>query len=94
MRNAMMVCACLLSAAPAFARTPDVPPSPLPGLGGSTRAWLNLQTNAAAQAPDVRAVPGEVAEEVYQRYVTSFKHPIPEQFPRESFAQGGSGGGK
>jgi hypothetical protein len=28
-------------------------------------------------------MPGEVADRVYQRYLQSFTHPIPEQFERE-----------
>lgn len=93
MKNVIMICAGLLLAAPAFAQDTAAPP-PLPSLGSDTRAWLDLQTNPAAQTPDVRAVPGEVAEEVYQRYVNSFKHPIPEAFSRDSFVQGEGSGSK
>ena len=60
-------------------------------LGASTRQWMDLQKTPAAQASDARPMPGEVAEQVYQRYVNSFKYPIPQQFARESFK--GSGGG-
>ena len=43
-------------------------------------------------------MPGEVADAVYERSLNSFKHPIPEQFRRQSSGsdsggQGGSGSG-
>jgi hypothetical protein len=85
----LFVCAPLLASAQAGGTE-----NPLPQLGGDTRAWLALQTDPAAQTPDVRAVPGEVAEQVYQRYINSFKYPIPETFKRESFVESGGGGGQ
>lgn len=93
MKKLMMICAGLLAATPmlASAQAPTAA-DPLPRLGGDTRAWLELQTNPAAQATDVRAVPGEVAEQVYQRYINSFKYPIPETFKRDSFVESGGGG--
>ena len=63
-------------------------------LGRDARAWLDLQKNPAAQVPEVRAVPGEVSEQVYQRYVNSFKYTIPEKYDREGFTSSGGGGGK
>lgn len=71
---------------------PPAEAAPLPQLGADTRSWLALQKETAAQVPDLRPVPGEVAEQVYQRYVNSFKHPIPETFKRDSFVESGSGG--
>lgn len=78
--------------APAAAQ-PVAEATPLPRIGADTRSWLALQKDAAAQTPDLRPVPGEVAEQVYQRYVDSFKHPIPEEFKRDSFVGNGSGSG-
>ncbi|WP_028080297.1 DUF3613 domain-containing protein [Solimonas soli] len=91
MKKSMLIGAMLLAAAPAYAG--ETQAAPLPRLGADTQAWLALQTDPAAQAADVRPVPGEVAERVYQRYVDSFKFPIPEHFQRDSFVQGGGSGG-
>lgn len=68
--------------------------STTPALGRDARAWLELQKDPAAQVPDVRPVPGEVSEQVYQRYVNGFKYSIPEKFDRESFVGSGGGGGQ
>lgn len=52
--------------------------SPLP-VGSATRRLLLLQAQgehaSAAQYP----MPGAVAQQVYQRYLKSFAHPVPEQ---------------
>ncbi|NGY05292.1 DUF3613 domain-containing protein [Solimonas terrae] len=95
MKKLVVVVACLLASSPLLALAQaQGAADPLPLLGGDTRAWLDLQTSPAAQAADVRPVPGEVAEQVYQRYINSFKYPIPETFKRDSFVQnGGSGSG-
>lgn len=94
MKKFVMICAGLLAAVPllASAQAPDAS-DPLPRLGGDTRAWLALQTSPSAQETEIRPVPGEVAEQVYQRYINSFKYPIPETFKRDSFVEGGGGGG-
>ena len=67
--------------------------SAAPAPGSDTRALLDLQisNNAALGAP--RPMPGEVADQVYSRYVKSFSHPIPERFDREKFSNSGGGGG-
>lgn len=44
-------------------------------VGQQTRAWLDLQ-GRNAQPGRSHAVPGEVADRVYQRYVDSFRAPI------------------
>jgi hypothetical protein len=63
-------------------------------LGTEARAWTDLQKNGRASLGSVRPMPGEVADKVYDRYLQSFSHPIPEAFERESFVgSGGSGGG-
>ena len=61
--------------------------------GAETRAWVDLQASGSAAVGDARPMPGEVADLVYQRYVNSFKHPIPAQFPRTSGGESGSGSG-
>ena len=65
---------------------------------GSAREWLSLQAGGTAASSEPRPMPGEVADAVYERYLNSFKHPIPEQFRRQSSGsdsggQGGSGSG-
>jgi len=89
MKKSMLIGVLMLVAAPAFAD--EAPAEPLPRLGASTQSWLALQTDPAAQASELRPLPGEVAERVYQRYIDSFKYPIPEQYQRESFIKSGGG---
>ena len=99
MKKSVLIAIACWAVSPAWAQEPAQPDAPaadagtqLPRVGADTRAWLDLQTSAASQVPDVRPVPGEVADQVYQRYVNSFKFPIPEEFKRDKFVQqGGSG---
>lgn len=65
-------------------------------VGNETRALLELQRDGQSASAAQRPMTGEVADKTYQRYVDSFAHPIPEQFPRESFSSssGGSSGGQ
>jgi hypothetical protein len=62
-------------------------------LGAETRAWLELQRNGNASNATPRPMPGEVADKVYERYLNSFAHPIPDSFSREQFVSGGGGNG-
>ena len=64
-----------------------------PKPGTETKAWLDLQKSGKAASKEARPVPGEIAEKTYDRYLKSFDHPIPEEFSRESFSSGNSGGG-
>ncbi|MDW5441692.1 DUF3613 domain-containing protein [Polaromonas sp. SM01] len=69
---------------PASAQTPPTPVPAAPAavaveplrVGDATRQLLSLQRNATG--PD-RPIPGEQAGLSYQRYLDSFKHPIPER---------------
>jgi hypothetical protein len=61
--------------------------------GTQTRSWVELQVSNNASLGAARPMPGEVADQVYQRYLKSFTHPIPEYFERDKFVQSGSGGG-
>ncbi|GAC1628233.1 MAG: hypothetical protein NVS9B10_17960 [Nevskia sp.] len=74
-----------------FAATP--PAVTASGFGASTRNWTSLQISGAAAVKDERPLPGEVATKIYERYLQSFTHPIPEKFSQSSFSTGGSGGG-
>lgn len=58
-------------------------------IGDQTRDWLELQASGAQASEAERPMTGELAERVYQRYLDSFSHPIPEQFAREAFTSDG-----
>lgn len=62
------------------------------GFGSQTRYWLNTQTSGTNSVTDARPMPGEVATMVYQRYLNSFTHPIPERYEADTFSTQGSGG--
>lgn len=62
-------------------------------LGAEVRAWTELQKSGNASLGAIRPMPGEIADRVYERYLQSFTRPIPEQYGRESFVGGSSGGG-
>lgn len=79
---------------PVASTTPaKVAPTRGEGFGADTRYWTSLQVSGAAAVTDERPLPGEVATKVYERYVQSFAHPIPEKFDRDSFQSGSGGGG-
>lgn len=71
---------------PAWAETPAEATAD----GSSTRQWMSLQKGDAATVPAARPQSGEVGDRVYQRYLESFEHPIPETFEREQFTSGSS----
>jgi hypothetical protein len=76
--------------------TPAATPAAAPaeqGFGSQTRLWLATQTSGTASVSEARPMPGEVATLVYQRYLNSFTHPIPERYSSESFKASGTGGG-
>lgn len=104
MRGWMIVACCTLpfaalaqpdtAAAPADNTTaaPAAAPAPGQGFGSQTRYWLATQASGASSVPDPRPMPGEVASLVYQRYLNSFTHPIPERYEADTFStKGGSG---
>lgn len=68
-------------------------PAGLPPNGEETRAWLQLQKSGNASLGAPRPMTGEVADQVYRRYLESFTRPVPEDFERESFGAGSGGGG-
>lgn len=68
---------------PAAATAAVVEPVPLRGHGEQTRRWLEMQRSGEAAHGALQGLPGEVAEQVWARYVASFSHPIPERFERE-----------
>lgn len=65
-----------------------------PALGAETRAWLTLQQSGQQASGAPRPMPGEMADSVYQRYLDSFKQPIPAEFKRQSASETGNANGK
>lgn len=63
-------------------------------LGAQTKAWLTLQSSGKQAASGPRPMPGEIADNVYQRYADSFKQPIPAEFKRQAADGGSNGSGK
>lgn len=63
-----------------------------PAVGDDTRTWLEYQESGRAAPADVRPIPGEVADKIYQRYLNSFDNKIPERYEREKFVSSGSSG--
>jgi len=63
-------------------------------MGEQTKAWVELQKGGQQASGAPRPMPGEIADNVYQRYADSFKLPIPAEFKRQSTgSSGGSGNG-
>lgn len=60
-------------------------------LGAESKAWVELQKSGKQASPVPKPMPGEIADNVYQRYADSFKQPIPAEFKRQS---AGDGSGK
>ncbi|HEX4895203.1 MAG TPA: DUF3613 domain-containing protein [Solimonas sp.] len=83
---AVLLPALLLSTLPAVAADETPPP------GSEARAWLDLQRSGAAASRTPPTTSGEVADRVYQRYLQSFEHPLPERFEREEINTGGGSG--
>lgn len=88
--------AALLSVAPAAYAQEPAPAADAAALeaealesGRSTAGWLDLQVGNSVALSATRPMPGEVADQVFSRYVKSFSHPIPVEFARDRFIQGG-----
>ena len=102
MRGWMMVAACTLPFAAlaqpdgTAASTPAAAPASAPvagqGFGSQTRFWLATQTSGISSVTEERPMPGEAATLVYQRYLNSFTHPIPERYESDSFKTSGASG--
>jgi hypothetical protein len=82
------------SAAAASAPAPAAAaPAAGQGFGSQTRYWLATQASGASSVTDARPMPGEAATLVYQRYLNSFTHPIPERYESDTFSPSGGAGG-
>ena len=53
--------------------------APRKEVGDATRALLALQAEGGQAPSRTYVVPGVVANKIYERYVNSFAHPIPER---------------
>ncbi len=85
--------ALLLGAAlPALAQ--DAPAAPIAPLGAESQAWVQLQQAGTEASGAARPLPGEIADNIYQRYVDSFKQPIPAEFKRQSTGDSENGSGQ
>lgn len=97
MRGWMIVAACTLPFAALAqndtAAAPAAAPTQGQGFGSQTRYWLATQTSGASSVTDPRPMPGEVASMVYERYLKSFTHPIPERYEADTFSTKGGGSG-
>lgn len=60
-------------------------------LGAESKTWVELQKSGKQATPAPSPMPGEIADNVYQRYADSFKQPIPAEFKRQSAAGDGTG---
>lgn len=58
-------------------------------IGLGTKHWLELQRSGFIASQHRQTVSGPVASEIYQRYVESFKHPIPDLYKSERKSSGG-----
>ena len=92
MRGLMIVAVCTLPFA-ALAQSGAAAPPAGQGFGSQTRLWLGTQTSGVSAVTDERPMPGEVATLVYQRYLNSFTHPIPERYESNSFKSSASSAG-
>ena len=63
-------------------------------VGEESKAWLQLQNSGQQAANGPRPMPGEMADHVYQRYLDSFKQPIPAEFKRQSTSDSANGSGQ
>ncbi|MEA5666454.1 DUF3613 domain-containing protein [Stenotrophomonas sp. MH1] len=68
----------------------DNAPPPRAQIGDATRALLRLQADGGSAGKPLPML-GEAASRSYQRYLTSFDHPIPEYF--ETTVPNSSNGG-
>ncbi|MEK2601522.1 DUF3613 domain-containing protein [Burkholderia arboris] len=87
-RSVCVAFACALGAGIAHAQS-DTPASEI---GHATNALLDLQrSNRAAATP--QPIDGAAGTYAYQRYIDTFKTPIPQWFGTMSTAGGGGGSG-
>jgi len=92
--NTIRLCSALslaLLASLPFAVSAAEPTQPL---GAEAEAWMKLQAGGQQASKTARPMPAEIADNVYQRYVDSFKLPIPAEFKRQSTSESNNGSGQ
>lgn len=62
---------------------------PTESSGWETVQWLELQRSGAVASSKPQPVSGDAAANIYQRYLKSFKYPIPEYFLKNDINSGG-----
>ncbi|MGR9107268.1 MAG: DUF3613 domain-containing protein [Gammaproteobacteria bacterium] len=87
-RSLLIACSILLLSATALFAAE----LPTESHGSVTRRWLELQRSGAFASPREQTVAGPIAENIYERYVKSFKYPIPDFFYKSDSVGGNSGG--
>jgi len=55
--------------------------------GSQTRQWLDMQREGTQASQQAQTLPGPVMDQVYQRYIKSFGHPIPERYEERAIGQ-------
>lgn len=45
-----------------------------------TKAWLEMQSSGAAASPQRQPLSGQAMNQIHERYIKSFSHPIPDYF--------------
>ena len=55
--------------------------------GERTRTLLAVQRDGRLASPSPQALSGKVQGQIYQRYVDSFGHPIPERYIETGFGE-------
>lgn len=56
-------------------------------VGSQTQQWLNMQREGSHASPQAQTLPGPVMDQVYQRYIKSFGHPIPDLYEERAIGQ-------
>jgi hypothetical protein len=53
---------------------------PSPAVGEITRDWLDMQREGRQASSIDHSLPPRVQDRIYQRYLDSYEHPIPENY--------------
>jgi hypothetical protein len=93
LRGVAALAAALVWTCAAHAQSPDrePPDARASEVGHATAAWLDLQASNREAAPEAAPMSGAAATLAYQRYLDSFRHPVPDTF--ESKLSGSGSGG-
>jgi hypothetical protein len=91
---ALLMLAAIVLAGAAHAQASQAPAQAAPtAVGDTTRGLLALQRDGRRASATPRPIDGPVAETSYQRYLDSFRHPIPESASERERLSRGAGAG-